>query len=124
MAIHLDTSVLIGAIVDAGVTLDRLEARLRDGERLTCCTLVLYEWARGPRLPGQLEMQQRLFEGSPPAPFGREEAMVAADLYRRMARPRRREIDLAIAACALTRGAALWTLNPRDFADIPGLTLV
>jgi predicted nucleic acid-binding protein len=28
-----------------------------------------------------------------------------------------------IAACAIVRGAALWTLNPRDFDDIPGLKL-
>jgi len=32
-------------------------------------------------------------------------------------------IDLAIAACALTHEAALWTLNPEDFRDIPGLRL-
>ncbi len=40
-----------------------------------------------------------------------------------MRRPRSREVDLAIAACALTQGAALWTLNPRDFSDIPRLRL-
>ena len=30
---------------------------------------------------------------------------------------------VAIAACAIEHGAALWTLNPEDFQDIPGLTL-
>ena len=29
----------------------------------------------------------------------------------------------AIAACALTNEAELWTQNPADFADIPGLVL-
>jgi predicted nucleic acid-binding protein len=38
-------------------------------------------------------------------------------------RVRGREIDLAIAACALTLGARLWALNPRDFRDLPGLDL-
>jgi len=38
-------------------------------------------------------------------------------------RGRGREVDLAIAACALTLGARLWTLNPRDFRDIEGLDL-
>jgi predicted nucleic acid-binding protein len=123
VALHLDTSVLISAIVEAGVVLDRLEARLRDGERIACCTLVLYEWARGPRRPVQLALQRRLLAGAPVVAFGEEEALVAADLYRRMARPRRREIDLAIAACALTHRARLWTLNPKDFSDIPGLAL-
>ena len=37
---------------------------------------------------------------------------------------RGREIDLAIAACALDDGAAIWTLNPGDFRDVPGLRLV
>jgi predicted nucleic acid-binding protein len=33
-------------------------------------------------------------------------------------------VDLAIAACAIVHGAALWTLNPQDFKDVPGLELV
>ena len=36
----------------------------------------------------------------------------------------RREIDLAIAACALHDRAALWTLNRADFRDIVDLVLV
>jgi predicted nucleic acid-binding protein len=52
------------------------------------------------------------------------EAAIAADAYSRMRRPRGREIDLAIAACAIAHGAALWTLNRADFADIIGLGLV
>jgi predicted nucleic acid-binding protein len=39
-------------------------------------------------------------------------------------RPRGREIDLAIAATAIVHDAALWTLNPRDFADVPRLRLI
>ena len=30
---------------------------------------------------------------------------------------------LQIAACALTRDARLWTLNAKDFAEVPGLGL-
>jgi predicted nucleic acid-binding protein len=33
-------------------------------------------------------------------------------------------MDLAIAACAIGHGAGLWTLNPDDFRDVPGLVLV
>ena len=32
-------------------------------------------------------------------------------------------MDLAIAACAIAREVPLWTLNRKDFADIPGLML-
>ncbi len=47
-----------------------------------------------------------------------------AELYRKVGRARQWTIDLAVAACAITHGAALWTLNPKDFRDIPGLALV
>jgi len=67
--------------------------------------------------------QELLFPRRNAFGFGAEEAALAADLYRRLPRPRNRAVDLAIAACAISNGAALWTTNPRDFADIPGLTL-
>jgi predicted nucleic acid-binding protein len=38
-------------------------------------------------------------------------------------RPRTRATDLAVAAYALFQGATLWTLNPQDFAGVPGLAL-
>jgi predicted nucleic acid-binding protein len=49
--------------------------------------------------------------------------VLAAKLYRTLAGARQRVADLAIAACAVTHGAALWTLSPDDFRDIPDLTL-
>jgi predicted nucleic acid-binding protein len=87
-------------------------------------TLVLYEWLRGPRLREELEAQEALFPSALAIPFGPQEAAVAADLYRTLRRPRGRELDLAVAACVLTHGAGLWTLNPEDFRDIPNLRLV
>jgi len=47
-----------------------------------------------------------------------------SNLYRKVRRPRGREIDLAIAATAILRDAALWTLNRDDFRDIESLPLV
>ena len=52
------------------------------------------------------------------------EAALAARLYTRVARARGREIDLAIAACAIANNAAIWTLNRDDFRDVPDLRLV
>jgi predicted nucleic acid-binding protein len=34
-----------------------------------------------------------------------------------------RELDIAIAACAVVQESHLWTLNQPDFKDIPGLKL-
>ena len=38
--------------------------------------------------------------------------------------PRGRDLDLAVAACALAHEAALRALNPGDFSDVPGLKLL
>jgi predicted nucleic acid-binding protein len=86
-------------------------------------SLVLFEWLRGPRSIPELEAQEALFPRRQAAPFGHREAGLAAELYAQVSRPRGREIDLAIAACALAQSGALWTLNQADFADVPGLEL-
>ena len=49
---------------------------------------------------------------------------VPAEIYRRVTRARQREVDIAVVACAIANGAVLWTLNPRDFADVSGLELL
>jgi predicted nucleic acid-binding protein len=84
---------------------------------------VLYEWLRGPRSPAEIADQEALFPAEYAIPFGPREASVSAKLYRSLRRPRGREVDLAIAACAISHQAALWTLNSADFEDIQGLQL-
>lgn len=121
--IHVDTSALIASLTGTRAAALTLRGFVSDGLRLGISTPVLYEWLRGPRQPQELAFQEILLPSNGAFGFGVEEAALAADLYRRMARPRHREIDIAIAACAMANGAALWTLNPRDFSDIPGLTL-
>jgi predicted nucleic acid-binding protein len=121
--ILLDTSVLIEMLAAGGTMRDDLRAAIARGDRLAIPTLVLYEWLRGPRLEAELAAQEALFPSDDALPFGPPEAELAADLYRQLPRSRGREIDLAIAACALTWDAALWTLNAADFADVPGLEL-
>lgn len=86
-------------------------------------SLVLYEWLRGPRLPQELSAQEALFPSEHALPFGPREAATSAHLYRLVGRARGREIDLAIAACAINLQAELWTLNRADFQGIPGLRL-
>lgn len=122
----LDTSVLIEAVSVAEDS--PIPARLRrfiaSGERLAVTSLVFYEFLRGPRRAEELAFQNALFPLERALVFGSFEAQLSASLYRTVRRGRGREIDLAIASCAIAHDAALWTLNVRDFADIPGLRLV
>lgn len=101
-----------------------MRSLIAEGERLLLPCLVVYEWLRGPRTEQELSAQEALMPTSAALPFGNREAAVAAGLYRAVARPRGREIDLAIAAHALARDDVLWTLNPQDFADLPDLSVL
>ena len=121
--IVLDTSVLIDALTGPGRSTAALRKAIERGERILLPTLVLYEWLRGPRLDEELEAQEALFPAATAVSFGPAEAARAAQLYLRLPRARGREVDLAIAACALTLDARLWTLNRKDFRDLPGLQL-
>jgi predicted nucleic acid-binding protein len=121
--IHLDTSVLIDALTGPRRSSRSLRQAIEAGERIELSTLVLYEWIRGPRRSEELLAQEALFPAERAVPFGSREAALAASWYGRLKKPRGREIDLAIAACALAREALLWTLNVKDFADIPDLSI-
>jgi predicted nucleic acid-binding protein len=122
--IHLDTSALVAALTGPRSHAPMLRAFVVDGDRLGVSSIVLYEWWRGPRTTDELSAQEALLPARSACHFGISEAALAADIYRRLKRRRHREIDLAVAACAIVQHAALWTLNPRDFADIPGLELI
>ena len=121
--IHLDTSVLIDALTGARRSAAALRGLIVRGERPVLDALVLYEWRRGPRIAAELAAQEALLPIDEVVPFDAAAAVRAAALYAAVKRPRGREVDLAIAACAIVHGASLWTLNPQDFADMPGLTL-
>ena len=122
--IHLDTCVLVDALTGPRRSAPALRALIEEGERISFSALVLYEWLRGPRHAEELRVQETLFPGIQAAPFGRAEAALASELYRLVRRPRGRELDIAIAATAIVHDAVFWTLNPRDFADIPRLRLL
>ena len=116
--------MLVGSFSGVRPAGEKLIALLRSGEEPAISALVLYEWLRGPRTFRELQQQETVVPAEKAVLFGPEEAARAAGLYGQLPRARARQIDLAIAATALVRGAPLWTLNPVDFRDIPDLQLV
>ncbi len=123
MILHLDTSILIDTLTVPAPTPDPMAQQIRAGHLLLISTLVLFEWLRGPRTDAERALRLTLFPDRHVVVFGLDEATRAAALYGNLRRARRREVDIAIAACAIEHGASLWTFNPQDFDDIPGLTL-
>ena len=121
--IVIDTSALIDSLSGPRRSAPRLRSLIEEGERIFIPSLVLYEWWRGPRLPEELEAQEALFPSDTALRFGSDEAALAAEIYGAVVRPRGREIDIAIAAIAISHEASLWTLNPKDFEDLPRLML-
>lgn len=120
----LDTSLLVDAFSGDRRSGPALAEWLADGNRVAVSTLVLYEYLRGPRTAREINDVQELLTTALVVEFGRKEAEQSAAIYRGLGRARGRDMDIGIAACALEHGAALWTLNRRDFVDIPGLTLI
>ena len=121
--IVLDTSVLIESLTGEKPLFAALRQAIVAGRVLFVPSLVLYEWRRGPRTADEISGQEKLLPPAYYVPFDVDEAIMSARLYRSLSRPRTREMDIGIAACAIVRDAELWTLNPADFDDIPGLRL-
>ena len=123
MIVHLDTSVLVDALTGRRRSFVALERTVAAGHVIAASVLVLYEWRRGPRTEEELEDQEALLPSAEMRAFGPAEAVRAAELYRTLPRARGRDMDIAVASCALEHGAELWTLNRHDFRDMRPLKL-
>lgn len=123
--IFLDTSVLVEAA--SAISVSEVPLLLRNlmagGARIGIPTLVHYEFLRGPRTAEEIAFRNGLFPPEEGISFGHEAAELSARFYRTLPRARSREFDFAIAATAVIHGASLWTLNLRDFSDVPELKL-
>ena len=121
--ILIDTSMLVDALAGPRRSLSLLVRVIDSRGRVKLSSIVAYEWLRGPRTERELAIQEGLFPVSGAIAFDATDAEIAARLYKAVRRARAREVDLAIAACAIRHEAELWTANRSDFADIPGLRL-
>ena len=123
MAVHLDTDFLIHALVEAGVPRRRLIELAESDEVIEMSAIAWYEFSRGPRTPEQLAVARAFFAENGVIPFSEQLAAAAGEAFRRLGSPRRRAADVAIGVSAAMRGATLLSLNARDFAGIPGLSV-
>lgn len=114
--ILIDTSALIDSLCEPHRSLPTLRELVSAGEEIALASLVFYDWLRGPRTRQQLKDQETILPRERLIAFGASEAEVAADLYRVIPRARGREIEIAIAAIAISHDARLWTLNRETSA--------
>jgi predicted nucleic acid-binding protein len=119
MAMLLDTSVLIGAEEDPGTEVAISVVSLTE---LHFGVLVAPdEDARALRMR-RLGIVEDRFDALPfDAAAARECGRLHAAVAQRGGQPRRRSLDLAIAATANVNGAALLTYNVKDFKTIEDL---
>lgn len=112
--IHLDTNYLIGLLVKGSTQATEVEGWLATGERLAASALAWTEFLNGPVTAREISRVEAVLE-SRIVPFGRPEAVSAADLFNKTGRRRGSRFDCLIAATALLGDAALATANYDDF---------
>lgn len=131
--IHLDTNVAIALLDEAqSRVLTRFDAARAAGAPFGLSMIVYYELMYGAAASRRRKANEdklALFLASGPIvllPFQAADAGEAADIraqLRRSARPIG-PYDVLIAAQARRAGATLITSNTREFARVPGLTVV
>jgi toxin FitB len=115
----LDTSVLIGTGIPAGVEAAISAASLAE---LHFGALVATDPAERALRSQRLGVIEATFDPLPvDAAVAREWGRLAAAVVQRGGQPRRRAMDLVIAATANVHGVPLRTDNPADFAIIDDL---
>lgn len=122
----LDTSIAIGLRDDDPAIVARAKA-LGPGLVLSIVTRVELEGGVY-RVPLTADIRRRrldiLLAALPVLPFDADAAEAYGAIVREAGYSRRKLLDRMIAAQAIVNDATFVTLNPADFADIPGLKLL
>ena len=128
----LDTNIVISAINLRPVHIrDRLDAELVSGVTIGIPAIVLFEMRYGAaksdrRARSEAGLEAFLSLAVTPWSFEPEDAVHAGDIRAELEKAGMPigHYDYLIAAQARRRGAALVTLNQREFARVPGLIVV
>jgi len=120
---HVDTDYLIYALSRQGPERQRLLELAESSVEIAISAVAWFEFARGPRTPGQLAVARSFFLEDGIVAFSESLAEHAADVFRRLRSPRRRAADIAIGVTAAASGAVLLTRNARDFVGVSGLRI-
>jgi len=85
--IHLDTNYLIGLLVKGSPQVEDVDGWLAAGEPLAASAVAWTEFLNGPVTPLEVSRAEAVLQ-SRIIPFGRQEAVLAADLFNKTGRRR------------------------------------
>lgn len=112
--IHLDTNYLIGLLVKGSPQALEVDAWLAAGQTLATGAIAWTEFLNGPVSAMEVTRAEAVLQ-SRIVPFGRPEAVLAAELFNKTGRRRGSRFDCLIAATAMLAQAEVATVNQSDF---------
>ncbi len=112
--IHLDTNYLIGLLIKDSPQTRDVDQWLAAGQTLATSAIAWAEFLNGPVAPLEVNRAAAVLQ-SRIAPFGRQEAALAASLFNQTGRRRGSRFDCLIAATAILAHAEVATVNQSDF---------
>jgi predicted nucleic acid-binding protein len=112
--IHLDTNYLIGLLVKGSPQALHVDGWLAAGQSLAAGAVAWTEFLNGPVSPLEVSRTEAVLQ-SRIVPFGRPEAVLAAELFNKTGRRRGSRFDCLIAATAMLAQAEIATVNQSDF---------
>jgi predicted nucleic acid-binding protein len=112
--IHLDTNYLIGLLVKGSPQALHVDGWLAAGQPLAAGAIAWTEFLNGPVSSLEATRAEAVLQ-SRIVPFGRPEAVLAAELFNQIGRRRGSRFDCLIAATAILAQAEIATVNQSDF---------
>jgi predicted nucleic acid-binding protein len=120
--IHLDTNYLIGLLVKGSPQALHVDGWLAAGQSLAAGAVAWTEFLNGPVSLLEVSRTEAVLQCRI-VPFGRPEAVLAAELFNKTGRRRGSRFDCLIAATAMLAQAEIATVNQSDFNPFTALGL-